>query len=175
MHLDVRAMPEPRRLEIYALVRFIAAYRRQAGRWITLVEMPPPPEPDFICRVDESRLVGVEVAHVCGSERDARMVLGRAQPEERTDAAHVQHALVPLSDRIPADIARILRQKCERLYPRPCWLVIRNAYPLWASDDFIRYALPWNPIGAVPFEQVWLIADWAGSSGLLQLYAHEAA
>lgn len=165
------SLPEGRCLEMSALLRFICAYRRQVDGFITPIEMPLPPEPDFICRVGDSRLVGVEIAHLYGSERDARMTLGRAQPDERTDAVRVQHARVPLSDRIPADLDRILLQKCERVYPRTCWLVIRNAYPLWTSDDFVRYALPWEPRGTVPFEQVWLIADRDGSSGLLQLYA----
>ena len=171
----IEAMPEGRRLELSALVSFINAYSRQGGGLITPVRMPQPPEPDFVCRLDGSRLVGIEIAHVYGSEHDARMVFGRAQPAESTDAARVQHARVPLSDRIPGELDLILRDKCENDYEceGACWLIIRNAYPLWTSDDFVQYALPWVPPDGVPFEQIWLVGDQEGSSGLLQLYPQQ--
>ena len=48
MRLRAKTLSQGRRLELYAAIYFIAAYRRTIGRWPTLLDMPAPPEPDFI-------------------------------------------------------------------------------------------------------------------------------
>jgi hypothetical protein len=49
-----------------------------------------------------------------------------------------------------------------------CWLVIRNASPLWRVEDFKRcrkhFDMPENP-----FDQVWLLPDFNGSQEPIRL------
>jgi hypothetical protein len=89
--------------------------------------------------------------------------------------ARVEHALIALSERLPHDLARILCQNSEKTYPLPSWLVIRNAHPLWTRKEFETHVVDWSPPTHVPFEQIWLVCETNGSSGLLQLYTKGAA
>lgn len=169
MRLHVKKLNASQRLEIYAMIYFIATYRRLFERWPTLVDMPKPPEPDFIIRLDAHE-VGVEVAHLYGSERDARLLLGRSQQEESTFQARVEHAMVPLDVRVPSELNRILSQKATKMYPRSTWLIIRNAYPLWERADFEMYPEALAVPREHPFEQIWLLCDRQGASGMIRLF-----
>lgn len=171
MRLCVKQLNESRRLEVYAVIAFIAAFRREFRPcWITLVDMPKPPEPDFICRTN-GELVGIEVAHLYGSERDARLRLGRSQTAETTLTAQVKHALQPLTVRIPYDLNAILSDKASKKYPRRTWLVIRNAHPVWGRTDFEQYLSGSVQIPpSHPFDQMWLLCDSTASSGMLRLF-----
>src|SRR5438105_4561519 len=112
--------------------------------------MPAPPEPDFIFNLDTSCL-GLEVAHLFGSERDARRLLGRAWATETTREAEVEHAMMPLNVRVPSELSRILAQKAGKTYPRPTWLLVCNAYPLWDRADFQMYPEVLNVPSSHPF------------------------
>lgn len=173
LKINAKQLDVKRRLEIYAVIYFITTYRRLFGGWPTLVDMPKPPEPDFIIRLDAHE-VGVEVAHLYGSERDARLLLGHSQPEESTSQARVEHAMVPLNIRVPVELNRILYQKATKAYPRSTWLVIRNAYPLWGKADFEMYPEALTIPREHPFEQIWLLCDQQGTSGMLRLFPLEA-
>jgi len=170
----VKQLNVNRRLEIYAVIYLIATYRRLFERWPTLVDMPEPPEPDFIMRLD-ARDVGVEIAHLYGSERDARLLLNRPRPKELISSARLGHAVVPLSDRVPVELNRILSQKATKMYPRNTWLVIRNAYPLWKKADFEMYPETLTLPREHPFEQIWILCDHQGISGMLRLFPSEAS
>ncbi len=172
LKINAKQLDVNRRLEIYAAIYFIATYRRLFGGWPTLVGTPKPPEPDFIIRLDGCE-VGVEVAHLYGSERDARLVLGRNRPEESTFQARVEHAMVPLNVRVPVELNRILSQKATKAYPRSTWLVIRNAYPLWERADFEMYPEALVIPRQHPFEEIWLLCDRQGTSGMLRLFPVE--
>jgi len=158
-----------RRLEISAVIEFIASYRRLFGGWPTLVDMPKPPEPDFIIKLD-SREVGIEVAHLYGSERDARLLLGHSRPEESALQARVAHAMIPLNIRVPFELNRILSQKATKAYPRSTWLLIRNAYPLWEKADFEMCRETITIPRDHPFEQIWLLCHQQSTSGMLRLF-----
>ena|SRR5688572_3643750 len=173
LKINAKQLDINRRLEIYAIIYFIATYRRLFQGWPTLVDMPTPPEPDFIIRLD-TREVGVEVAHLYGSERDARLLLARSRPEESISQARVEHAMTPLNVRVPVELNRILSQKATKAYPRSTWLVIRNAFPLWDKADFKMYPEALTMPPEHPFEQIWLLCDYQGTSGLLRLFPTEA-
>ena len=168
MRLSAHTLPEKRRLELYAAIYFIAAYRRHTAEWMTLIDIAEPPEPDFVIRRRGTSL-GLEIAHLFGSERDARALLARPQEAELDHEARIQHAMVPLSDRLPADLGRILAQKATKMYARPTLLMVRNAYPLWGRQGFLdvfdRIPIPKSH----PFEEIWLLCDDTGRSGLLRL------
>jgi hypothetical protein len=174
LKIKTKQLDVNRRLEIYAVINFIAAYRRLFGGWPTLVDMPKPPEPDFIIKLD-ARELGVEVAHLYGSERDARLLLGHSRPEESTHQARVEHAMVDLNIRVPVELNRILSQKATKAYPRSTWLVIRNAYPLWKKADFEMYPETLTIPREHPFEQIWLLCDHQATSGMLRLFPLEGA
>lgn len=171
LNINVKRLELNRRLEIYAVIYFIATYRRLFEERPILVDMPKPPEPDFIIRLD-AREVGIEIAHLYGSERDARLLLGRSRPEESTSEARVEHARVPLDVRVPVELNRILSQKATKAYPRNTWLVIRNAYPLWEKADFEMYPEALTMPRGHPFEQIWLLCDPQGTSGMLRLFPY---
>ena len=173
LKINAKQLDVNRRLEMYAVIDFIATYRRLFGGWPTLVDMPKPPEPDFIIQLD-AREMGVEVAHLYGSERDARLLLGRSRPEESTIQARVEHAMIPLNIRVPVELNRILSQKATKAYPRRTWLVIRNAYPLWKKADFEMYPEILTIPREHPFEQIWLLCNQQGTSGMLRLFPLEA-
>ncbi len=172
--INAKQLDVNRRLELDALTYFLAAYQRQFGGRPTLVDMPKPPEPDFIIRLGD-REIGVEVAHLYGSERDARLLFGRSQPEESTVQARVEHAKVPLNVRVPNEMNRILSQKANKTYPRSTWLVIRNVYPLWERTDFEMYPETLAIPHGHSFEQIWLLYDQHGTSGMLCLFPEGAA
>lgn len=55
-------------------------------------------------------------------------------------------------------------------YPWSTWLVIRNAYPLWEKPDFEMYPEALTIPQEHPFEQIWLLCDQVGRSGMLRLF-----
>jgi hypothetical protein len=144
-------------------------YRRMFPVWPTLLDMPEPPEPDFVVRFG-TRALGVEVAHLFGSERDARLLLGSARANEVSPEARLRHAEVPLDIRVPVELSRILSQKRCKTYPRPTWLVIRNAYPLWDRADFEMYPGALAVPDTHSFEEIWLFSDRNAASGMIRLF-----
>lgn len=128
-----------------------------------------PPEPDFVVQLGIEQL-GIEIAHLFGSERDARLLLGRARPDESTPEARLEHAQVPLDVRVPTELNRILWQKSKKTYPRQTWLIIRNAYPLWNRSDFEMYPTALDVPGGHPFMQIWLLCDKQAASGMIRLF-----
>jgi len=172
LRINAKQLDANRRRELEAVTYFIATYQRLFSARLALVDMPKPPEPDFIVRLG-AREIGVEVAHLYGSERDARLLFGRSQPEESTLQARVEHAMVPLNVRVPEELNRILSQKATKTYPRDTWLVIRNVYPLWERTDFEMYPEALAILREHPFEQIWLLCDEHGTSGMLQLFPSE--
>jgi hypothetical protein len=49
-------------------------------------------------------------------------------------------------------------------------VVIRNAYPLWEKPDFELYLEALTIFQEHPFEQIWLLCDQVGRSGMLRLF-----
>ena len=135
---NVKNLDTKRNLEIYAAIYFIIALRRYYKRWLKLKNFADPPEPDIYCQLNDT-LIGLEVTHLYGSGRDARMLFGRSKDIEKTQEHRISHSLVPLNDRIPADLNRLLNEKATKKYSCTTWLLIRNAYPLWNRDDFENY------------------------------------
>lgn len=134
-----------------------------------LKKLASPPYPDIICEIDGCE-IGIEVAHLYGSQRDARLTFGRSKPIEKTMEHRVKHAMVPLNDRIPYDLNVILNSKAQKNYPGVTWLLIRNAYPLWDFNDFQSYIDQINIPDCHHFENIWLLCDRQGLSDAIRLY-----
>ncbi|WP_114416869.1 hypothetical protein [Marinospirillum perlucidum] len=128
-----------------------------------------PQKPDVSCYLNKQRL-DLEIAHLYGSEVEAMLVLGHDQGNA-TWRYLTELAATPPDERLLTALNRILANKAEKNYHSDrVWLVIRNANPLWRREDFLqRMDAICLPEGH-PFEQVWVVADFDGESGLVQIY-----
>ena len=128
-----------------------------------------PRKPDVSCYLDNQKL-DLEIAHLYGSEAEAMLILGREINEQTLSALH--HLLLsPVEDRLLEALNTLLLSKAQKTYhSERVWLVIRNANPLWNKEELIRNIhLVYLP-DSHPFEQIWVIGDMQGSSGIIKLY-----
>jgi hypothetical protein len=160
---------EKRELEHQAARFFMRAYERELGVKMRHIWHNEPRKPDVSCYWQDQKL-DLEIAHLYGSEQEAKEILGRELSEKtRSELMHLMQT--PPDHRLLEALNRLLANKAEKTYQsRRTWLVIRNTHPLWQRQDFearCRYiAMPISH----PFEQVWLLGDMQGESGILQLY-----
>jgi len=129
-----------------------------------------PAKPDVSCYLNGERL-DLEIAHLYGSELEAMQILGRSLHQD-TQHALQQLQTMPAVERLIAGLNRIIWQKSRKFYQSErVWLVIRNANPLWQAADFLTHRqllqLPRHHV----FEQIWLVADFQGKTGILRLDA----
>ncbi len=169
MTIDIDKLDFKRRLEFFAVKYFAEQLNKYFNRQLRFDSFADPPEPDVYCFWENNR-IGVEVAHLYGSERDARMLFGKSKPEEKTKEHRIIHALVPLNERVISELNFILEKKAQKRYGDRTWLVIRNAYPIWYKEDFEFYKSDILLPNEHSFEEIWLLCDRDGSSGILQLY-----
>ena len=169
MAMNVKNLDERRQLEVWAVIYFIRELRRRYRRWLRLRDFASPPDPDFYCLLNGER-IGIEVAHLYGSQRDARMRLGRERVEEQTKEQRLAHSRVPLNVRVLTDLNRIIADKAEKSYGGKTWLLIRNAFPPWTRDDFEQYISEILIPEDHSFSEIWLLCDSYGSSGILRLF-----
>jgi len=167
-------MPQDRASESEALHYFVTAYNRSNSgqlHFIALLEPgPPPPEPDALCILSGQEL-GVEVAHLYGTEQDAERLTKPDQEHRRnplTDEEMMCNGIKPFRVRVLAVLNDILRGKAGKQYRRsPVWLLVRNMFPLWAEPDFEQHKDEIVVPEVHPFEHVWLLGEPDG--GLLRL------
>jgi len=167
--MSVKNLDERRRLEAYAVIYFIHELRRRYRRWLILRDFASPPDPDCYCLLNGER-IGVEVAHLYGSQRDARKRLGKERAEEQTKEEGSADSGVPLNVRILPELNRIIADKAKKCYGGKTWLLIRNAFPPWTRDDFEQYISEISIPEDHSFNEIWLLCDRDGSSGILRLF-----
>lgn len=167
MSIDIDKLDEKRRLEVYAVKYFSEALQRHYNRQLTIEAVRD--HPDVSCILGDVR-IDIEVAHLYGSKRDARMIYGRTRDYEKNMADRIAHALVPLNERVISDLNSILEEKAQKRYGGKTWLLIRNAYPLWNREDFELYFSNIIIPAGHSFEEIWLLCDRDGRSGILRLY-----
>ncbi len=167
--IDIAILNEKRKLEAYAVKYFIEEYNRRHNNQLVFDSFAEPPDPDVYCFLEGGK-IGIEVAHLYGSNRNARMLLGRARFSEQTKEQRIAHALMPLNERLIADLNGILKDKSIKNYGGRIWLLIRNAFPLWVKEDFELYKSDIQMPRYHTFEQMWLLCDRDGKSGILQIY-----
>lgn len=128
-----------------------------------------PSRPDVSCYYDEQRL-DLEIAHLYGSEVEAMHILGRALSVQ-THRELLALQRIPPEQRMLAALNRIICNKAEKQYKsQRVWLVIRNANPLWQRDDMLQHCAKMQMPTQHPFEQIWVVGDMQGISGILPLY-----
>ena len=95
----------------------------------------------------------------------------KAKFDAQTQQALHQLASIPAAERMLNALHRIISQKAHKSYDsQRVWLVIRNANPRWSCVDIERHRALLQIPAVHPFEQIWLVGDWHGDSGLLSLF-----
>lgn len=129
-----------------------------------------PSKPDVSCYLDGTRL-DLEIAHLYASEAEAMAVLGRSLSIE-TQREIALMAQTPDCDHLRNALERLLKQKYQKRYDsQRVWLVIRNASSNWHQNDIVEVVQKMVTPKKQPFEQIWIISDFFGKDGLIQVYS----
>lgn len=164
-------MNEKESLELHAVQLFVDLYNNKNGVGLKFIKLLMPPEADGLCELNGEEL-GIEVAHIYGAETDATRILGRKLRNALGEKELLANRLYPLDQKIPFALNQVLNNKASKLYNATrVWLIIRNGFPLWFKEDFEQYLERITLPKLHPFEQIWLICDSTGKSGLLKLYS----
>ncbi len=163
------SMREKVELEHDAARIFMRLYEDRSGQPMRHIWHNEPNKPDVSCYLNGDRM-DLEIAHIYGSEEEAKLILGREANIRTLEALH-QLIQVPVGDRLLTALNTVLASKSVKTYRSDrVWLVIRNANPLWSTEELKRCLHRVSLPPAHPFEQIWVIGDMSGESGILQLY-----
>lgn len=162
------------RLEHEAARIFMRLYQQRFGEKMQHIWHNQPAKPDVSCYLNQTRL-DLEIAHLYGSEVEAMAILGRVlTPQTHEELQQLMQ--LPADVRMMTALHRIIRQKADKTYDsQRVWLVIRNANPLWNCWDIARVHADLEIPQHHPFEQIWMIGDWTGQSGILPLFPLQLA
>lgn len=165
----MNASEEKITLEHEAARLFMRLYEKRFGVSMRHIWHNEPARPDVSCYYDEQKL-DLEIAHLYGSEVEAMHILGR-QLTENTHKELLALLRTPAEHRLLTALNRLICNKAEKSYHTDrVWLVIRNANPLWTRRDILNHYQRLHMPATHPFEQIWLIGDMQGSSGILALH-----
>lgn len=157
-------------LEHQAAKLFMRWYEHDTGRKIRHIWHNEPTKPDVSCKLEGERL-DLEIAHLYGTEGEAMKILGRNLSNEMRQTLRRLEQESDLHKRLINALNRILGNKGTKRYKtRRVWLVIRNAHPAWTAREIEslqhRIDVPCDHV----FEQIWIVGDFDGRSGIVQLY-----
>jgi hypothetical protein len=157
-------------LEHQAAKLFMRWYEHDTGRQIRHIWHNRPSKPDVSCRLEGERL-DLEIAHLYGTEAEAMRILGRnLSSETRRELRRLERESDP-HQRLLKALNRILGNKATKRYKtRRVWLVIRNAHPAWTAREIETLRHHIDVPGDHVFEQIWIVGDFDGRSGIVQLY-----
>jgi hypothetical protein len=156
-------------LEHDAAKLFMRWYEHDTGHRIRHIWHNQPAKPDVSCRLDGEKL-DIEVAHLYGSEKEAMQILGRALDAQTQQELKELEQVENTHERLLRALNRILANKSGKTYKtRRVWLVIRNAHPAWTAEEVhsLQHHIEVPPTH--PFEQIWIVGDMKGESGIVQL------
>lgn len=158
------------KLEHEAAKLFMRWYERDTGKHIRHIWHNKPIKPDISCQFEGDRL-DLEIAHLYGSEQEAMQILGRALSDRtREELQQLENVVEPYTRLLKA-LNRILISKSTKRYKtQRVWLVIRNAHPGWKALEIQQLQHHVEVPNNHPFEQIWIVGDWQGKSGIVQLY-----
>ncbi|MFY0665046.1 MAG: hypothetical protein JXQ97_10475 [Natronospirillum sp.] len=156
-------------LEHEAAKLFMRLYERQFGVPMRHIWHNEPRKPDVSCYLEGEKL-DLEIAHLYGSEAEAILIHKREINQRTIEALH-RLLDVPISQRLLAALNTILASKAEKKYhSERVWLVLRNTNPLWTRADLEANLHHVTLPKAHPFEQIWVVGDMNGESGIVQLF-----
>lgn len=149
---------EKLRLEHQAAKLFMRRYEKQFGTPMRHIWHNSPSKPDVSCYLNGEQL-DLEIAHLYGSEEEAKHLLGRSL-SEKTRLALQHLAKTPPDHRLLEALNHVLLSKAEKRYQsKKVWLVIRNLNPHWQTIEFANRAHLIAQIDHHPFEQIWLLSN----------------
>lgn len=161
---------EKLKLEHKAAKLFMRWYEQESGRQIRHLWHNRPTKPDTSTLLEGERL-DLEIAHLYGTEEEAMKLLGRALPEATRLALHLLERTTDTDQRLTNALNRILQNKSEKTYKtKRVWLVIRNMHPDWDADRIRKQCAVIDVPKNHPFEQIWIVGDVHGQSGIVRLY-----
>lgn len=161
---------EKQQLEHEAAKLFMRWYERTTGTEIRHIWHNKPIKPDVSCFIEGERL-DLEIAHLYGTEKEAMQILGRHLTEQVQQELQALEKLESPHERLLSALNRILYNKSFKKYKtKRVWLVIRNAHPAWSATEIQDLQHHIEVPDAHPFEQIWMVGDMKGESGIVQLY-----
>ena len=156
-------------LEHEAARLFMRWYEKEVGVPIRHIWHNQPSKPDVSCYLEGERL-DLEIAHLYGSEQEAMQLLGRSLDIHTQQELHALESVSP-HGRLLQALNRILANKgLKRYKSKRVWLVIRNAHPAWSVDAILALRHQIMIPEHHPFEQIWMVGDMDGRSGIVKLY-----
>ncbi|KRS20604.1 hypothetical protein AAY72_12720 [Alishewanella sp. WH16-1] len=165
----MNAAAEKISLEHEAARIFMRHYEQRFGVKMRHIWHNEPRRPDVSCYYDNQRL-DLEIAHLYGSEAEAMHILGR-ELSQQTHQELLALLRLPVEQRMLEALNRIICNKAQKYYEsEKVWLVIRNANPLWRREDMLAHCNKLHLPQQHPFEQIWVVGDMLGVSGILPLY-----
>jgi len=157
-------------LEHQAAKLFMRWYEHETGNPIRHLWHNRPAKPDVSCRFEGDRL-DLEVAHLYGGEQEAMQILKRELSDKTRQALQELERNTEPHARLLTALNRILFNKSFKRYKtKRVWLVIRNAHPAWGKNQILALQHCISIPSAHPFEQIWIVGDWDGKSGIVQLF-----
>ncbi|AKH21164.1 hypothetical protein [Sedimenticola thiotaurini] len=158
------------RLEHQAAKLFMRWYEHDTGKPIRHIWHNRPIKPDVSCQFEGERL-DLEIAHLYGTEQEAMKILGRNLSRKTRQELRKMEQDTDPHHRLLNALNRILANKATKRYKtRRVWLVIRNAHPAWNSNVIAAMQHRIQVPRKHPFEQIWIVGDFNGKSGIVQLY-----
>lgn len=157
-------------LEHEAAKLFMRWYEHDTGKHIRHIWHNRPIKPDVSCQFEGGRL-DIEVAHLYGSEEEAMQILGRELGERtRQELLDLEDVTDPHTRLLDALNCILTSKSLKHYKTKRVWLVIRNAHPAWSADEIKELQHCIDVPDDHPFEQIWMVGDFAGESGIVQLY-----
>jgi hypothetical protein len=165
---------EKMQLEHDAAKIFMRRFEAKTGKTIRDIIHNEPSKPDITCHL-EGETLDLEIAHIYGSEAEAIQILGHYIGESITNELHQLQTIRGAYNRLLSALNRILFNKSKKYYAtEKVWLVLRNAHPAWTAEKIkalrTEITIPENH----PFDQIWIIGDFAGISDIVRLYPANA-
>ncbi len=157
-------------LEHQAAKLFMRAYEKLSGQKIRHIWHNKPSKPDVSCKLENEQL-DLEIAHLYGSELEAMSILQRDLSEQTRLELFKQRSQRNTDQRLCLALEKILANKAGKHYDSErVWLVIRNAHPAWTAPIIAEKAPRLTMPEKHPFEQIWIIGDFEGSTGIIRLF-----
>lgn len=157
-------------LEHEAAKLFMRWYEKNTGQIIRHIWHNRPQKPDVSCFLNGSRL-DLEIAHLYGSEQEAMKILGRNLDEKTKQELRLLEHFSDPHERLINALNRILDSKAGKsYYSERVWLVLRNANPAWTKKEIMTLQHHIDVPPNHPFEQIWIVGDMKGQTGIVQLY-----
>ncbi|MFY0641593.1 MAG: hypothetical protein JXR16_11145 [Bermanella sp.] len=157
------------KLEHDAAKLFMRQYERLTGHTIRHIWHNQPKRPDVSCMLDGQKL-DLEIAHLYGSSQEAMDILKQGINANVKHQLELQEAFSDTHERLISALNAILKNKAGKTYDsNKVWLVIRNAHPAWKREQVLDAMNEIKVPEGYQFDQIWLVADFTGQSGIVRL------